>query len=118
MKSYDGQYEAQLHIAQELLKFPDTDITKVKIQQFIGIVNYLRDFVPHLSTFISLLNKMLRKDPPQWTQDQTEAVKKLKKIMQSLPPLQIPSDEKRILQTNASDKHWSIVLLEEDKDEK
>ncbi len=34
--------------------------------------------------------------------------------MQTLPPLQIPSDGKRILQTDASDKYWGAVLLEED----
>ncbi|PON53918.1 hypothetical protein PanWU01x14_199150 [Parasponia andersonii] len=44
MKLHNGQFEAQPHIAQELLKFPDHDLTKVQIQQFLGIVNYLRDF--------------------------------------------------------------------------
>ena len=63
MKLYDGQYEAQPHIAQKLLKFPNRDLIKAQIQQFLGIVNYLRDFEPHLPTLTSPLNKMLRKDP-------------------------------------------------------
>ena len=97
MKLIKGQYEAQPHIAQELLKFPEKDFTKVQIQQFLGIVNYLRDFVPRLSELTRPLSDMLKRQPPPWSQEKTAAVKKLKEIMQTLPPLQIHSDGKRIL---------------------
>ncbi|KAK8996459.1 hypothetical protein V6N11_081734 [Hibiscus sabdariffa] len=40
-------------------------------------------------------------------------VKILKEKLQQLPPLQIPSSGRRILQTNASDKYWGAVLFEE-----
>ena len=42
-----------------------------------------------------------------------KTVKSLKVVTQSLPTLQIPSHGKRILQTDASNKYWSTVLLEE-----
>ncbi|KAH9716803.1 hypothetical protein KPL71_021584 [Citrus sinensis] len=43
---------------------------------------------------------------------QTEAVKQLKVIAQSPPPLRIPTTGQRILQTDASDDYWSAILLE------
>ena len=63
-KLYDGLYKALSHMAQEFLKLSDTDLMKAQIQQFLGIINYLRDFIPYLFTLTSPLNKMLRKDPP------------------------------------------------------
>jgi len=33
--------------------------------------------------------------------------------MQNLPPLQIPSVGKSILQTDANDEYWAAILLEE-----
>ena len=42
----DGHYHPGPHIAAELLKFPDTDLNKKQIQQFLRIVNYVRDFIP------------------------------------------------------------------------
>ncbi|MBA0852085.1 hypothetical protein Goshw_001017 [Gossypium schwendimanii] len=56
---------------------------------------------------------MSKKDSPPWNARQTQAVKKLKEELQNLPPLQIPSEDKRILQTNRSDKYWGAVLFEE-----
>ncbi|KAL5575188.1 hypothetical protein UlMin_016887 [Ulmus minor] len=35
MKLFNGQYEAQPHIAQEVLKFPNEGLTKVQVQQFL-----------------------------------------------------------------------------------
>ncbi|KAL5575092.1 hypothetical protein UlMin_016791 [Ulmus minor] len=87
MKLFNGQYEAQPHIAQEQLKFPDENLTKVQVQQFLGIVNYLRDFVPNISKLTSSLSRMLKKNPPVWKKEQTVVVKKLKQIIQTVPPL-------------------------------
>ncbi|KAK8972527.1 hypothetical protein V6N11_081642 [Hibiscus sabdariffa] len=113
----EGKYHPGPHIAQELLKFPDKDLSKKQILQFLGIVNYLRDFIPKISKYTNPLRKMLKKELPQWSTAQSKAIKTLKEILQQLPPLQIPSDGKRILQTDASDKYWGAVLFEE-KDKK
>ncbi|KAH9780712.1 hypothetical protein KPL71_008183 [Citrus sinensis] len=43
----------------------------------------------------------------------TEAVKQLKVIAQSPPPLRIPTSGQHILQTDASDDYWSAILLED-----
>ncbi|KAK8341934.1 hypothetical protein V6Z12_A08G198300 [Gossypium hirsutum] len=101
----EGKYSPGPHIAQELLKFPSKDLSFKQVQQFIGIVNYLRDFIPKVSKCINPLQKMLKKDPPPWYSSKTKALQRLNEITQDLPPLQIPSDGERILQTDASDKY-------------
>ncbi|KAK9008527.1 hypothetical protein V6N11_075416 [Hibiscus sabdariffa] len=113
----EGKYHPGPHIAQELIKFPDKDLSKKQILQFLGIVNYLRDFVPKISKYTNPLRKMLKKNLPQWSTTQSKAIKTLKDILQHLPPLKIPSDGKIILQTDASDKYWGAILFEE-KDKK
>ncbi|KAH9792634.1 hypothetical protein KPL71_004206 [Citrus sinensis] len=109
----DGQYQPGPHIAIELLKFPDTHLNRKQIQQFLGIVNYVRDFIPKVAIHTNLLSHMLKKQCPPWGPAQTEAVKQLKVIAQSPPPLRIPTSGQRILQTDASDDYWSAILLED-----
>ncbi|KAK8487576.1 hypothetical protein V6N11_066561 [Hibiscus sabdariffa] len=113
----EGTYHPGPHIAQELIKFPDENLSKRQVLQFPGIVNYLRDFVPKISKYTNPLRKMLKKDPPQWSSAQSKAIRSLKEMLQHLPSLQIPSDGKRVLQTDASDKYWGAILFEE-KDKK
>lgn len=112
MQFKDGHYVPSPHIAQELLKFPDKDFTVKRIQQFLGTVNFLREFIPHVSIHTSQPSKMTRKMPPSWGPTQTEAVKQLKQIAQSPPPFKIPGDGHHILQTEASDEYWGAVLIE------
>ncbi|GJW66778.1 putative reverse transcriptase domain, viral movement protein [Tanacetum coccineum] len=62
---------------------------------------------------------MLKKNPPQWTPRQTKAVKAIKFLAEKMPPLKIPAfTEKRILQTDASDECWGVVLLVQDNNNK
>ncbi|PKI67620.1 hypothetical protein CRG98_012000 [Punica granatum] len=109
----NGQYQSEPHVAQELLKYPEESLTKKQIQQFLGTVNYLRDFLPKITKLTRPLEKMLKKDNPAWDLNQTKAIQELKAQLQSLHPLQIPSTGKRVLQTDASDRYWGAVLLEE-----
>ncbi|KAK8556665.1 hypothetical protein V6N12_003062 [Hibiscus sabdariffa] len=83
----EGKYHPGPHIAQELLKFPDENLSKKQILQFLWIVNYLRDFLPKISKYTNPLRKMLKKDPPQWSKAQTK--------------------------TDTSDKYWGAILFEE-----
>ncbi|KAH9716863.1 hypothetical protein KPL71_021603 [Citrus sinensis] len=112
----DGQYQPGPHIAIELLKFPDAHLNRKQIQQFLGIVNYIRDFIPKVAIHTSQLSRMLKKQCPPWGPAQTEAVKQLKMIAQSPPPLRIPTGGQRILQTDASEfflSTWIILLFPE-----
>ncbi|KAH9686192.1 hypothetical protein KPL70_014278 [Citrus sinensis] len=76
----DGHYHPGPHITAELLKFPDTDFTKKQIQQFLGIVIYVRDFILKVAVHTSQLSCILKKTALPWGPAQTEAVKQLKKI--------------------------------------
>jgi len=96
-----GTYQPQPYIAQELLKFPDCFLTIKEIQQFLGILNYIRDFIPKVARYTSPLFRLLKKDPPPWGIEQTRAVSEIKKIAQHPPALKIPGNGKRILQTDA-----------------
>ncbi|CAH8278553.1 unnamed protein product [Arabidopsis lyrata] len=109
----EGSFTPQAHLATELLDFPDENLTRRQIQQFLGVINYVGDFIPHLSRMTRPLQKMLSKNPPLWASRQTEAIKSLKAEVQKLPPLKIPSSGMRILQKDASDKYWGAILFEE-----
>ncbi|KAH9716855.1 hypothetical protein KPL71_021598 [Citrus sinensis] len=109
----DGHYQPGKHIAQELLHFPDQQLSKRQIQQFLGIINYIRDFLPHVDHYTHHLSALLKKKPPEWNADHTFAVTTLKQIAQNPPPLKLITDGKRILQTDASDESWGAILLEE-----
>lgn len=113
MQLSEVSYSPGNHIAEELIKFPDQDLSVKQIQQFLGIVNCLREFVPNIAQDIHPLSKMLKKNPPPWSSSQTTAVQNQKKKLQNLPSLHIPSTGKRVLQTDASEKYWSAVLFEE-----
>ena len=112
----NDSYQPQLHLTLEIQKFPDTNLTQKQIRQFLRFVNYIGDFIPNLSKYTTLLSKMLRKDAPSWSSEQTTVVKILKNLTQDLPPLQIPSQGRRILQTDASDEFWGAMLIEEQSD--
>jgi hypothetical protein len=45
----DGAYTPDTHIAEELQKFPDGSLTRKQIQQFLGVVQYLRNFIPRVA---------------------------------------------------------------------
>nr|GEU71517.1 zinc finger, CCHC-type, viral movement protein [Tanacetum cinerariifolium] len=86
MEISDGKYQPQPHVAQELLKFLDELSSQRMIQQFLGLVNYMADFLPKLSHHTAWLFPMLKKNPPQWTSRQTDAVKAIKSLAEKMPP--------------------------------
>ncbi|KAL0445482.1 UNVERIFIED_CONTAM: polyprotein [Sesamum latifolium] len=118
MKFIDGKYQPSPHITQELLKFPEENLIVKEIQQFLGIVNYIKDFIPQCSLYTSQLTKLLKKEPPPWGQAQTMALQKLKQVSQQPIPLKIASTGHRILQTDASNEFWGAILIENENGKK
>jgi len=108
----DGACTPDTHIAEEIQKFPDSPPTRKQIQQFLGIIQYLRNFIPQVAQMTRPL-QLLKKDADCWIEKQTRAVRKLKTATQNLSALVIPSTGQRILQTDASDKYWNVVLPED-----
>ncbi|KAH9801794.1 hypothetical protein KPL71_001159 [Citrus sinensis] len=88
----DGYYSPGPYIAQELIHFPDEHLSKKQIQQFLGIINYLREFFPHVAVHTSQLSKMLMKTAPPWGPPKTTVIRHLKQIAQHPPPLKILTD--------------------------
>ena len=76
-----------------------------QIQQFLGILNYIRDFIPHISKYTTKLFKLLKKNAPSWKPELTKAVKFLKQAAKNPTHLKISGGGKQILQTNASDQY-------------
>lgn len=113
MKISNGTYVPQPHIATHLQDFPDENLTIKQVQQFLGIVNYVSEFVPRLNKLTQTLNQILKKNPSSQTKAQISSIKQLKAIIPILPSLKIPSTGTKILQTDASNDSWSIILLEE-----
>lgn len=64
MQLKDGAFQPSDHIAKELLKFPYENLSHKQVKQFLGIVNYLREFVAKITRYMYHLQKMLKKDPP------------------------------------------------------
>nr|GEU88583.1 putative reverse transcriptase domain, viral movement protein [Tanacetum cinerariifolium] len=95
MEISDGKYQPQPHVAQELLKFPDELSSQKMIQQFLGLVNYMADFLPKLSHHTAWLFPMLKNNPSQWTSRQIDAVKAIKSLAEKIPPLKIPASSKK-----------------------
>ncbi|KAD5318125.1 hypothetical protein E3N88_18071 [Mikania micrantha] len=63
-------YQLQPHIAMELHQFPDKLVSQKEVQQFLGLVNYMADFLPKLSNHTVHLFPMLKKNPAPWTDKQ------------------------------------------------
>ena len=97
------KYTLQPYIASSLKEFPNKLSSAKQIQQFLGIVNYMFDFIPKISKYRNCLTQLLKKNPPEWNSLHMEAIQQLKKIAEKLPLLQIPGPGKRILQIDASD---------------
>ncbi|KAH9684900.1 hypothetical protein KPL70_013722 [Citrus sinensis] len=100
-------------IATDKIEFLDQQLSKRQVQQFLGIINYIRDFIPHVDHHTHHLSALLKKKPPEWNADHTTAVTTLKQIAQNPPPLKLITDGKHILQTDASNESWGAILLEE-----
>ena len=90
----DGHYQPGKHIAQQLLHFPDQNLSKRQLQQFLGIINYIRDFIPHVDHQTRQLSALLKKNPPSWNNNDTLAFTTLKQIAQNPPPLKLITNGK------------------------
>lgn len=80
-----GKCVPQPHIVTALKSFPDILTSPKMIQQFLGLVNYMTDFIPHVTKERFLLTQLLKKGSPPWNNIHTKGVKSLNKKVESLP---------------------------------
>ena len=70
----NGKYTLQPHIAISLGEFPDKLTSAKQIQQFLGIINYMSDFISKISKYRNYLAQLLKKNLPEWNSIHTKAV--------------------------------------------
>ena len=88
--------------------------SKQDVQRFLGFVNYLSKFAPHLSDVCEPLRRLLDKDAVwTWQKQQEKAFKEAKRVVTMQPVLKFYSlDEEVTLQCDASEKGLGATLLQ------
>ena len=84
---HDGAIRLQPHISTKIQEFSDGPFTTKQTQQFLGLVNYMKDFIPHIAHYRSILSQLLQKSPLKWNLTHARAVHKLKELSAQLPML-------------------------------
>ena len=102
----------QDHLGKKLLELPNELKTKKEIQRFLGILNYVQDFIPDLAKKKLPVQMLIRKNNKiGWNEEHTNCVKKLKDEIKSLPKLRLPDEKDNlILETDASEQYFGCIL--------
>jgi hypothetical protein len=87
------------------------------LQRILGMINYLRDFIPNLSTIISPLRQLLKKGVIwTWNDIHTKILKKVKQLIAQPPVLsQFDPNKEIVIQCDASKNGLACCLLQEGK---
>ena len=92
-------------------KFPDELKDKTQLQRFLGCLNYMSDFFPHLKQLCAPLYRRLRKNPKPWSHEHTTIVRQIKARIKSLPCLHLPNPSaSMIVETDVSDIGYGGIL--------
>ncbi|XP_030755156.1 uncharacterized protein K02A2.6-like [Sitophilus oryzae] len=86
-----------------------------ELQRVLGMLNYLRGFIPNFAKVTSPIRELLRKDVHfQWNQKHTEVLNKLKDILASDLVLgTFQSDKPIVIQTDASKDGLGCCLMQD-----
>nr|KAJ0221918.1 hypothetical protein LSAT_V11C200061950 [Lactuca sativa] len=92
-------------------KFLDEIKDKKQLQRFLGCLNYIHNFFKDLGIICKLLYNRLKDNPEPWTQKHTNIIKYIKQKVSTLPCLNLPHlDAKIIVETDASDIGFGGIL--------
>ena len=92
-------------------KFPNQVLDKIQLQQFLGCLNYVGEFVPYLNNIVKQLHHRLKKNLPSWSDIHTQIVKDIKLKVQSIKCLYLPILQAfKIVETDASDIGYGGIL--------
>ena len=84
------------------------------IRRFLGMVNYLARFIPHLSDLCEPLRKAMNNECWQWTEECTEAFRKTKEEIANATVLRyFNPQEQAVIQCDASSTGLGAVLLQQ-----
>jgi hypothetical protein len=90
--------------------------SKKEVQDFMGVINFVRRFVPDFVVMVKLIHNMLKQDHSfSWTDDVENSFVGIKKAISSAPVLVKPSFEKEFMTyTNATEEAISAILIQGD----
>ena len=92
---------------------------KLELQSFLGPVNYLQTFVPHLSHHMELLHVLLKKENTfTWNENANDSFQKIKSLLKKslLEPLKYYNRNKLVtLQCDTSQKGLGAYIMQEGK---
>ena len=98
-------------------KFPEVIKDKTQLQRFLGCLNYVSDFIPKIRIIAKSLFNRLRKNPKPWEKEHSEAVRKIKNLVKTLPCIGIQNPEANlIVETDASDLGFGGILKQKLKE--
>jgi acetone carboxylase gamma subunit len=102
----------QDHIAKKILQFPDDMNDKKVLQQFLGIINYAKNYIDNLAKLAGPLYATLRKNGEKYSNsDEIKLVKIIKDKVKYLKPLELHLDNHYfIIETDASKEGWAVIL--------
>lgn len=90
---------------------------KTDLQKFLGVVNYVRQFIVNLAEITAPLRELLKKNVVfNWTATHSEAIKKIKEAIVNAPIL-VPFDETKDIQiqSDASKHGLGCCILQDGK---
>lgn len=88
---------------------------KKQLQSIIGMLNWLRDYVPRAAEIMAPLTSVLSRKPFSWTKEDTKNLDKVKEAFRELESLHRPNKNlPLILQTDASGIGLAATLYQED----
>jgi hypothetical protein len=98
-----------------ILNLP-TPTSKKEVQDFMGIINFVRRFVPNFAVMVKPIHNLLKQDRSfSWTDGVENDFLRIKKAISSTPVLAKTDFEKDfIIYTNATEEAISAILLQSD----
>jgi hypothetical protein len=114
----NGKIKLQPHIAQKLIEFPNDLSDTKKLQQFLGVLNYTRNFYKNLSQDTQpLYNKLKKSGQKHFNKEDKLLVDRIKEKIKQLPELSLPDNNNmKIIQSDASKDAWGGILFQENKE--
>jgi hypothetical protein len=108
----EGKIYLQDHIAKKILQFPNAMNDKKVLKQFLGIVNYVRNYIDNLAKLAGHLHAKLRKNGQKYfNSEDIKLVKIIKDKVKDLMPLELPlGNHYFIIETDASKEGCGAIL--------
>ena len=103
----EGKIYVQQQIAKKIQQLPDVMNDKKTLQDFLGIVNYAKNYIDNLAKLAGPLCSKLRKNGQKYfNSEDTKLVRTIKEKVKDLKPLELPLDDYYfIIETDAFKCH-------------